>query len=687
MFQSIPSTHPTISTHGNLSFLKISTTLWGQRKERSRFTAMQKQTTKSTIHAQMSTSSSRTCRRCARWLPTVLWSRFAIDVWATCTRSINFMFFSTSFVNWRRRKRFHIGTSTTSERSTLISTPLRAWIKSICCVSSKRRWSRTPTKLSQSQRVAVKWLWPKCSTQWNSQLMTWLLTCWTFMLYGRKYFLHPLSFLIMIFVFRIATRSIALTSSTPSTTPSASQDCEKSSLRPTTTWTESISRTSSKKSRAISRSRSTRMLSCVCPSTESLVMSGRSSPNGDLSTMSIQTTFVGSFKCQGSTTSSRRTSCWSHSKRSSTTFSCRCSKPPTTQASIQSCTSFCNTSLDSTLLMMKASPRIRCSILTCHFPRTGRSMRIHRTLIISFICIRISQFSTTSDATEAWTHSFFVLTVVKLGQFNILCAVTCWLRTFLTDWCCAKFPFSSIFIISLRSESRWVHCRTTRFSWTIIETHCQSILPVAWSSRFRLMTLFNSTSRRNRWWRNTASLLKSGSFRHATCVSWQGTASRCPDSRTKSSSIGLDQTTRVKVFQGTTSRVPTCQISVSVSGMKRSWMNCRTSLKSRWKLHKLLDWNFFYSHLRNRIQSFYISRDFLRNLSKKNHQSGRSFIRTKLQAWITNKKLLSFPYLVSYQNQWAGKLLKFLWSSKIDHHSISIWIRALPLTLASFSFH
>ena len=145
----------------------------------------------------------------------------------------------------------------------------------------------------------------------------------------------------------------------------------KFSSRPTIFSTESILHTLSRKSRVTLKSQSIRMPSCVYQFTESRATNGKSWPSGVFSIMSTRTTFAGWFKCHDSTTSSRRTSCWNHSRRLSTTFSCHCSRPPTIQASIRNCTNSFNMSLAWTRLMMKVSLKIHSSILICRCPKTG----------------------------------------------------------------------------------------------------------------------------------------------------------------------------------------------------------------------------------------------------------------------------------------------------------------------------
>lgn len=186
------------------------------------------------------------------------------------------------------------------------------------------------------------------------------------------------------------------------------------------------------------------MPSCVCQSMESQAMSGRSWQSGVSNITYIRTISAGWFKCRVSMTSSRRTSFWNHSRRSSTTFSCRCSKPPIIRASIRSCTNFFNTSLVSIRSTMRASRRIRFSIPTCHFPKTGQLTKTRRTLIISSTCTRISLSSTTSVVSEAWTLLCWDRIAARLELFNILSVDTWWQRISLTDCYSERFPFFNI---------------------------------------------------------------------------------------------------------------------------------------------------------------------------------------------------------------------------------------------------
>ena len=68
-------------------------------------------------------------------------------------------------------------------RSTLTSTPRRAWIKNIFCVSLRRRSEIAETKSSASTRTARNWLWIKSLKRWISLPTIWRSTCWTFTRY------------------------------------------------------------------------------------------------------------------------------------------------------------------------------------------------------------------------------------------------------------------------------------------------------------------------------------------------------------------------------------------------------------------------------------------------------------------------------------------------------------------------
>lgn len=174
-------------------------------------------------------------------------------------------------------------------------------------------------------------------------------------------------------------------------------------------------------------------------------------------------------------TSSRRTIFCHRSKRFSTTYSCRCSRPQTIQNNILNSIVSCNTSSDSIQSTTNPKPSIHYSNVMWVHLNNGPTRIIRRTRTTSTTCTLTWRFWITSARSVAWIRLYCVPIAVRPDPFSIWCAVSWCRRIFRMDCCCAKCQYFSICTIWRKLASQCRHYRTIHCFWIITETRCPSI--------------------------------------------------------------------------------------------------------------------------------------------------------------------------------------------------------------------